>query len=109
MSVTNKAKSTLCWKCRKATNSGCSWSRALEPVDGWEAEEDHLVTNYLDKKSYFIYGCPEFEPDRAKRCEDCRFFEIKGETTMYGYCRYNKRATDIHRSCKNMKRRRKND
>ena len=102
MSVKRKTKATLCWKCAKATNSGCSWSRALEPVDGWEAEEDQ-------RRSYFVYGCPEFEADKGKRCEDCRFFEIKGETTMYGYCRYNKRATDIHRSCKNMKRRRKND
>jgi hypothetical protein len=109
MSVTNKTKSTLCWKCRKATNSGCSWSRALEPVDGWEAEEDHLITNYLDKKSYFIYGCPEFEPDRAKRCEDCRHFETKGNDSMYGYCRMTNKVTDINRSCKNMKRRRKND
>ena len=109
MSVTNKTKSTLCWKCRKATNSGCSWSRALEPVDGLEAEEDHLITNYLDKKSYFVYGCPEFEPDRAKRCEDCRHFETKGNDSMYGYCRLTNKVTDINRSCKNMKRRRKND
>ena len=42
-------KMQLCWSCRKATNSGCSWSRSLEPVKGWE------------KDSYnFIVKCPEF-------------------------------------------------
>lgn len=42
-------KMQLCWSCRKATNSGCSWSRSLEPVEGCE------------KDSYnFIVKCPEF-------------------------------------------------
>ena len=63
MSNKGNMKRTLCWKCANATNSGCSWSRALIPVEGWTAEKDILNTNYQDKVSYMVIDCPEFIPD----------------------------------------------
>ena len=105
MNNVGRTKATLCWKCRKSTNSGCSWSRSLEPVEGCDAVKDHLSTNYKDNISYCVLDCPEFERDVRNTCETCRHFERKGESSMYGYCRENKRATDIHRICGKMKRR----
>lgn len=102
--IDKRKRMTLCWKCRNATNSGCSWSRSLTPVEGWTAIEDHLCTNYRDNTSYLVTDCPQFIQDDAMRCEVCKFFEIKGEVTMYGYCRKRKTATDINRSCEFAKR-----
>ena len=67
MSNKGRTKRTLCWKCANATNSGCSWSRSLTPVDGWTAEEDEFVTNYLDKRTYLVIDCPEFIPDKETK------------------------------------------
>lgn len=63
MSNKGNMKKTLCWDCANATNSGCSWSMALIPVDGWTAEKDTLSTNYKDNVSYLVIDCPEFIPD----------------------------------------------
>lgn len=54
---------TLCWHCEKATNEGCSWSRAFIPVIGWDAEKDVKETqsNKDDGISYFVRKCPEFK------------------------------------------------
>ena len=52
----------LCWHCQKACG-GCSWSRSLIPVDGWEAKEVDLVT-YEGLKSYKVIECPEFVEGR---------------------------------------------
>lgn len=102
MSNRSKVKSTLCWSCRKSTNSGCSWSRALIPVDGWKAEEDHLKTNYADNQTYLVIECPEFVRDSVNNCDNCRYF---AQTTgMYGYCKRNKIAVDIHRICGDWRR-----
>lgn len=46
------AVETLCWKCGKACNNGCSWSDHGEPVKGWTIGED---------KSVIL--CPEYVRD----------------------------------------------
>lgn len=51
-------KRTLCWNCSKATG-GCSWSKSLLPVDGWDAEETDV--------SFKVNACPEFEKDNTKK------------------------------------------
>ena len=62
---------TLCWNCAKALG-GCSWSAGeFQPVDGWMA----LPTCQLELtpqglqviESFFIYGCPEYQPDERRR------------------------------------------
>ena len=54
---------TLCWDCRKATTSGCSWSKSFTPVKGWKAEENVLRNNKGERTliSYEVKSCPEFE------------------------------------------------
>lgn len=47
----------LCEHCAKACG-GCSWSDALEPVEGWNAEPVTIPSSKLD--SYVIRTCPEF-------------------------------------------------
>lgn len=94
-----KYKRTLCWDCANATNSGCSWSRSLDPVEGWTAVEDEMLTNYKNKKTFFVIECPQFIPDSAVRCQECKFFEVKGITTCFGYCTKKEVATDVYWSC----------
>lgn len=36
----NNEEFSRCWTCKKACNSGCSWSRDFIPVDGWKAEKN---------------------------------------------------------------------
>lgn len=53
------APSTKCWSCANACPSadgsrGCSWSRNLEPVDGWST----LTLN--DDVTTTVIECPEF-------------------------------------------------
>jgi hypothetical protein len=67
MSNISKTKRTLCWDCANATNSGCSWSASLIPVDGWTAEKDILSTNYKDNETYLVIDCPEFIPDGGEK------------------------------------------
>lgn len=53
--------STLCWRCAKSVNNGCSWSARFEPVQGWTAEETVLKRIGIGGKSYLVIDCPEFE------------------------------------------------
>lgn len=48
-----------CVICKKNID-GCSWSRKLEPVEGWEAIETDRKT-YAAHGNYKILYCPEFE------------------------------------------------
>lgn len=72
------ASKTLCWRCANAVpNSagtrGCSWSRKLIPVEGWDAEQTSLYAERWDRNkgcsifnpqtSYVVKSCPEFVPD----------------------------------------------
>ena len=68
----NKRHSTLCFWCANATTSGCSWSKSLIPVNGWDAESSSILLSWVqtkDKnpkyyeykmKSFDVYDCPEF-------------------------------------------------
>lgn len=59
-------KFQLCWDCRKSTTGECSWSRALEPVEGWEAEKTAISVykhGYTKVPTYRVQACPEFERD----------------------------------------------
>lgn len=105
MSNITKTRSSLCWRCRKSTNSGCSWSASLTPVKGWKAEEDLLSTNMKDKVSYMVIECPEFLDDNAMRCEVCKFYETQDRSLLYGYCRKHKRAANVLGICSKGERR----
>lgn len=59
---------SLCWTCAKACG-GCCWTQygRFEPVQGWIAEETKLKINGgRNEKSYLVYTCPEFSPDRRQ-------------------------------------------
>lgn len=59
-------KSTLCWKCAKATDyRKCPWSIG-KPVPGWQAERGDIIGALGLCESYCVKQCPNFERDR--RC-----------------------------------------
>lgn len=56
-----KHDATLCWGCLNAVPDnahGCSWSRSLTPVDGWEARP-----SIKNSDAWFVKACPKFMPD----------------------------------------------
>ena len=55
-----KVKEQPCWTCAKACG-GCSWSRDLTPVKGWEAVQSTVRKR---EKSYRILYCPEYEEEK---------------------------------------------
>ena len=55
----NKPKS-ICWECANACNNRCSWSEALVPVEGWDAEPT-VCNGGLE--SYLVKSCPQFVQD----------------------------------------------
>ena len=66
---TEPQSKTLCWECRKAATKECSWARAFEPVEGWEAvrvpERCHSNGQRVEG-SYIVKQCPEFERDSCE-------------------------------------------
>lgn len=66
---------TICWNCDNAVpnakgTNGCEWSLTLEPVPGWEAIPNKIISRYqgLDGKqhtrllkSYTVIFCPRFK------------------------------------------------
>lgn len=58
-----KKKDTLCWECQNATG-GCSWSKNLTPVKGWEtietAEPTWIGTVRKIVPCVTVTGCPEY-------------------------------------------------
>ena len=55
---------TLCWTCAHAVPNpkkglGCSWSRELVPVEGWDAVFRQPKNSKLP--SYFVKGCPRYK------------------------------------------------
>jgi len=48
---------TLCWRCKKVTVGGCSWSKSHIPVEGWHA----IQTKKVSYTSFRVQSCPEFE------------------------------------------------
>lgn len=103
MSSLEGAKSSLCWKCAKSTNSGCSWSMAFVPVEGWTAVRDIIHHNYRSE-SYMVVECPEFERDSQTTCEDCRFFEVNHGSMMFGHCTKFDKSTNIRNVCGDWRR-----
>ena len=74
---------TLCWSCKNAVPNleqtrGCSWSRELVPVKGWDAiETKRWVEKYANKKRFYekesnyrIIKCSKFIPDVSNRKGD---------------------------------------
>jgi hypothetical protein len=65
----------LCEDCGNAvpntfTGKGCSWSRNLEPVEGWTAKPTKLrAHNRQDPEigSYQVLACPEFVRDEPRK------------------------------------------
>lgn len=55
-------KGQICWRCKNATG-GCSWSRFLQPVDGWTAIPT-TIKNTAEGDTYNsfkILYCPLFD------------------------------------------------
>lgn len=57
-----REKDSLCWDCKNATCSGCSWSKEFKPVAGWKAEKI-LKDPQTFGETYKVKSCPKFEPD----------------------------------------------
>ncbi len=55
-----KGKPTLCWDCKNATG-GCSWSKKLVPVAGWEVIPATVYNSNKTVHSYNVRHCPLFE------------------------------------------------
>jgi hypothetical protein len=61
-----KPANTLCWSCKNSTGA-CSWSRKLEPVEGWVAEYSPInMPGGVKAESYFVISCPEFIYDNDR-------------------------------------------
>jgi len=48
---------TLCFTCRYACSTRCSWAWEFTPVEGWTAVET--------RKGYDVYECPNYVPGRG--------------------------------------------
>lgn len=72
--VSETAKGTLCWKCKKTNAKDCPWfSKREEPVPGWVATKtivrgknhgNGTVVKLF--KSYMVHECPLFEEERRE-------------------------------------------
>lgn len=62
-------KPTICWNCGNACG-GCSWSKGLKEVEGWEATPTRVYQKkgeYQD--SYIVHKCPKFKKDEISHAE----------------------------------------
>ena len=63
-------KQNICWDCKNACG-GCNWSRALKPVDGWDAELIEYIPwgtkSQTLHTTYYIKQCPEFVKDEPRK------------------------------------------
>ena len=55
-----KKPEQLCWTCQNACTGGCSWSEAMEPVDGWKTVE---TVHSNGSKGLLVTGCPQYVRD----------------------------------------------
>ena len=60
----SKWKEQPCWTCQNACG-GCSWSKRLEPVEGWKAERVKKKT--VLEQGYRILNCPEYVSDDTEK------------------------------------------
>lgn len=74
----HKKTMTICWECRNAVpdeegKRGCSWSRKLEPVEGWQAVESTVVRydggHKREIMSALVLECPQFKADEKPKTE----------------------------------------
>ena len=62
-----KRYNTICWNCINAVadeKHGCSWSRDLEPIDGWTAikkDREKYKYEYMKGDSYTVIDCPMYK------------------------------------------------
>ena len=68
--MAKKRENTKCFQCQNAVPSktrGCSWSKNLIPVKGWEAiPRIYRVGGKTSGVSYRVVSCPEFIPDPSR-------------------------------------------
>ena len=53
---------SLCWDCANAVPTetlGCTWSRFLEPISGWDADDTSGLFRYSGS-AYHVNSCPLF-------------------------------------------------
>lgn len=60
MAIKGKLSDTLCWKCKRATDGSCSWSKYLIPVEGWDAEKRERRSEVY-RQTYYVKSCPLFK------------------------------------------------
>ena len=74
----HKKTMTICWGCRNAVpdaegKRGCSWSRKLEPVEGWQAVESTVVRydggHRREIMSALVLECPQYKPDEKPKAQ----------------------------------------
>lgn len=90
-----KGYSTLCWTCEKS-KSGCSWSKDLTPVNGWEAIPTfiHGSAHHKGYMSFKVISCPEYENDGWEKYnirtlgELLGFGRRKGESLRFHLTQY---------------------
>lgn len=61
---------TKCWTCQNAVpneDRGCSWSRYGEPVEGWTAEANELISNGEHKDTFLVLDCPCYIKDKPRK------------------------------------------
>lgn len=61
---------TKCWTCQNAVPNaehGCNWSRYGEPVEGWTAQYNEILSNEAYKDTYCVLACPEYVRDEPRK------------------------------------------
>lgn len=58
---------SICWTCKNAVNSRCSWSANYYPVPGWTAVRKDLTSQHggvrMKIESYRVIDCPLYVSD----------------------------------------------
>lgn len=54
---------SICWDCANATGN-CSWSAALEPVEGWKVKKGkRIASDGIEYTAHTVLACPQFVRD----------------------------------------------
>lgn len=76
---------SLCWRCGNAVG-GCCWSRDFEPVPGWKALDQPIMTQ--DGKhvtpSYLVLKCPQCRKESVEDWTSRREINEEGMYLMIG-------------------------
>ena len=60
--IKQRENEQLCWSCQNACG-GCSWSKNLIPVVGWNATPILVKDEEGDIRTYKIVKCPQYKAD----------------------------------------------